>query len=344
MSTFRQVRVRETLLEVKGLSVAFDTPQGRIRAVDDVSFTLAEGETLGLVGESGSGKTVTSLAVMGLVPDPPGVIQGGKAVLKGVDLMQLSPRRMRRVRGAEISMIFQDPMTSLNPLLTVGRQLTEVLEVHAGTPKRDARRRAATALGEVGIPNPERRLDAYPHELSGGMRQRVMIAMALLMRPALLFADEPTTALDVTIQAQILDLMKGLQERHGMAIVLITHDLGVVAGTADRVNVMYAGKLVESADTRSLYRLPLHPYTRGLLASVPRLIGDTREKLFTIEGQPPDLTALPPGCAFAPRCTFRTEHCEHQEPQLAKVPGVRDPRDSACFETQTILRREEPAR
>ena len=263
--------MKERLLDVRDLSVRFHTEHGIVHAVEDVSFTLAEGETLGLVGESGSGKTVTSLALLGLLPSPPGRVERGQVLFRGRDLLTLPRAALRRLRGDQLAMIFQDPMTSLNPLLTVGRQLTEVVEVHRGTLRREARRLAARGLGDVGIPDPEAQLDAYPHELSGGMRQRVMIAMALMCDPAILFADEPTTALDVTIQAQILELLRELQARHGMAIVLITHDLGVVAGMADRVHVMYAGRLVETGATGELYARPLHPYTRGLLASVPTL-------------------------------------------------------------------------
>ena len=325
-----------TLLTVEELCVRFETDDGTVRAVERVSFTLEEGETLGLVGESGSGKSVTCLALMGLVPRPPGVVLGTRADFRGRDLLRLSREELRRLRGDRLAMIFQDPMTSLNPLLTIGRQLTEVLEVHRGTPHREARRAAAVALGDVGIPTPEQRLDAYPHELSGGMRQRVMIAMALLCRPAVLFADEPTTALDVTVQAQILELLRALQERHGTAIVLITHDLGVVAGTADRVHVMYAGRLVEGAETRALFARPLHPYTRGLLASVPSLSGDPDARLAAIAGQPPDLSALPPGCAFAPRCPLVVERCTRAVPPLAPLERAAD-RRSACFEAERLL-------
>jgi len=304
------------LLDVRDLSVRFDTFHGTVRAVDHVSFTLEESETLALVGESGSGKSVTNLAMMGLVPQPPGVIESGEVLFDGRDLLRLSPRELQRLRGKEISMIFQDPMTSLNPLLTVGEQLSEVLEVHLGLSRKEARLRCASAIGDVGIPDPESRLAQYPHELSGGMRQRVMIAMALLCDPRILIADEPTTALDVTIQAQILDLLTELQHQHGTAIILITHDLGVVAGQSDRVHVMYAGRLVETADVRDLYRAPLHPYTQGLLASVPR-IGDSGEgSLHSIPGQPPDLASLPAGCAFAARCERAQPECGREVPPL----------------------------
>jgi len=319
-----------SLLEIRDLGVRFETHHGSVRAVTELSYELDEGETLGLVGESGSGKSVSSLAVLGLIPQPPGVVDAGRVRFDGRDLLALSPKALRAIRGNEISMIFQDPMTSLNPLLTVGRQLTEVLEVHRGVGRREARRRCAEGLGDVGIPNPEARLDAFPHELSGGMRQRVMIAMALLCKPKLLFADEPTTALDVTIQAQILELMGDLRERHGMAIVLITHDLGVVAGMCDRVHVMYAGRLVEVAETRALFHDPQHPYTRGLLRSVPNLKSDPDERLASIDGSPPDLAALPGGCAFAPRCELRVERCQDSRPLLEPVGA--DDRRAACFE------------
>jgi oligopeptide transport system ATP-binding protein len=336
-------RAGASALEVRNLAVRFDTHQGSVRAVRDVSFSVEAGQTLGIVGESGSGKSVTSLAIMGLVASPPGVVESGQVLFDGQDLLRLPPRRMRRIRGGALSMIFQDPMTSLNPLLTVGRQLTEVLAVHEGLRGRKARARSAAKLGEVGIPDPESRLDAYPHELSGGMRQRVMIAMGLLCNPKVLIADEPTTALDVTIQAQILDLMKRLQREHGTAIVLITHDLGVVAGMCDAVQVMYAGRVVERATTDALFAKPCHPYTRGLLDSVPSLEGSPHERLSSIPGQPPDLAELPPGCAFAARCAYRQTRCEQEEPALeplrlepASPDGAR--RDSACFAVERLCR------
>jgi len=327
------------LLDVSDLRVRFETYHGTVRAVDGVSFSLDEGETLGLVGESGSGKSVTNLGIMGLVPSPPGVVEAGHILLDGRDLVQMSEAQLRGVRGNEVAMIFQDPMTSLNPLLTVERQLTEVLELHRNMTRAEARRAAARGLDEVGIPDPERRLDQYPHELSGGMRQRVMIAMGLLCEPKLLLADEPTTALDVTIQAQILELMKDLQERRGTAIILVTHDLGVVAGMADRVHVMYAGRLVETGPIGPLFKDPRHPYTRGLLQSVPRLTGDPDAALDSIPGQPPDLADLPPGCAFAPRCSFATPACELDRPRLDPEHGPEAPKDarsSACFETDNL--------
>ena len=322
-------------LDVCDLSVRFDTQHGNVQAVDSVSFRIEEGETLGLVGESGSGKSVSALAVMGLVPSPPGVVDADAIMLGDRDLMSFDDESLRRVRGKDMAMVFQDPMTSLNPLLTVGRQLTEVLEVHEGLSQREAFQRAAHGLGDVGIPAPEERMAAYPHELSGGMRQRVMIAMALLCNPKVLFADEPTTALDVTIQAQILELMKELQERHGTAILLITHDLGVVAGMSDRVNVMYAGRIVETADTAPLFDAPCHPYTQGLLGSIPDLTGVAGEDLYSIPGQPPDLAELPPGCAFAPRCERARDEC------TAAVPATLEPavdRLSACLDAELLAR------
>jgi len=328
--------LKAPVLEVKDLRVRFETHQGVVRAVDGISFALAPGEVLGVVGESGSGKSVTSLALMGLVPTPPGVVEASLLRVAGHDVLGLDARAMRRLRGKEIAMIFQDPMTSLNPLLTVERQLTEVLVQHEGLTRRAARVRAATALGEVGIPAPETRLDAYPHELSGGMRQRVMVAMALLLSPKVLIADEPTTALDVTIQAQILDLMKDLQRRRGTAIVLITHDLGVVAGMADRLQVMYAGRVVETGPVDEVFAHAMHPYTLGLLRSVPRLGGDPELRLEAIEGAPPDLAALPQGCAFAPRCPFVQPACRASTPALIPVLAGRT---SACFETAGLLPR-----
>ena len=322
------------LLDVKNLRVRFELHHGTVHAVDGVSFTLEEGETLGLVGESGSGKSVTNLALMGLIPSPPGVV-GAERILYGKrNLLKMSDQELRQIRGNEIAMIFQDPMTSLNPLLTIERQLTEVLMLHKGKTRREARVLSAKGLGDVGIPNPEGRLDAYPHELSGGMRQRVMIAMGLLCKPRILIADEPTTALDVTIQAQILELMKDLQKKHGMAIILVTHDLGVVAGMTDRINVMYAGRLAESAPTDELFARPQHPYTQGLLASVPTLGGDPDAELYSIPGSPPDLAALGPGCAYGPRCNLHKKSCDEQKPTLKvlKDTVTAAERRVACFE------------
>jgi len=304
------------LLDVRDLGVRFATPEGIVHAVDRVSLSIDCGETLGIVGESGSGKSATSLALMGLVPSPPGIVEARSIMFAGRDLLRATPREWRALRGREIAMVFQDPMTSLNPLMRIGRQLGEVLELHERCTRRDARRRSAQALEDVGIADPETRLDAFPHEMSGGMRQRVMIAMALLCKPKLLLADEPTTALDVTIQAQILELLKTMQARHGTAIVLITHSLGVVAGAADRVLVMYAGRIVEAASVRDLFKRALHPYTHGLLRSAPRVDGDVAARLSAIPGQPPDLARSIPGCSFAPRCAFTHARCEREKPEL----------------------------
>ena len=292
------------VLEVEDLVVRFETHQGTVRAVNGLSMALQPGETLGVVGESGSGKSVASLALLGLVPNPPGVVEAKRLKVVGQDVLRLDRRGLQQLRGKEIAMIFQDPMTSLNPLLTVERQLTEVLERHEGCSRREARKRAVAALSDVGIPAPETRLDSYPHQLSGGMRQRVMIAMALLCNPKVLVADEPTTALDVTIQAQVLELLKDLQRRHGTALLLITHDLGVVAGMADRLHVMYAGRVVEAGPAADVLTSPLHPYTQGLLRSVPRIRGPLGQRLDAIDGASPYLAALPAGCSFAPRCVF----------------------------------------
>ena len=322
------------LLDVKNLRVRFETHHGTVNAVDGVSFHLDEGETLGLVGESGSGKSVTNLALMGLIPSPPGVVTAESVRFDDKDLLRLPDEDLRKIRGNEIAMIFQDPMTSLNPLLTIDRQLTEVLQLHKGLSRAEARKLCVQGIGDVGIPNPESRLDSYPHELSGGMRQRVMIAMGLLCKPKLLIADEPTTALDVTIQAQILELMKDLQHKHGSAIILVTHDLGVVAGMTDRINVMYAGKLAETGPCNELFARPMHPYTKGLLASVPTLLGDPNDDLYSIPGSPPDLADLPSGCSFEPRCELATANCNVEPPTLKTIQdtetGVN--RRVACFE------------
>ncbi len=323
-----------TLLEVRNLSTQFATSGGVVRAVDDVSWDVQEGETVALVGESGCGKSVTALSIMRLVAAPAGRIVSGQVLFKGRDLLALSEEEMRRVRGREIAMVFQEPMSSLNPVLSIGRQLTEGLEIHLALAPARARQRAVELLGLVGIPDPERRLSQYPHQFSGGMRQRMMIAMALACNPSLVLADEPTTALDVTIQAQILELMKQLSRRLGVALLIITHNLGVVARYADRVNVMYAGKIVERGTARELYASPRHPYTLGLLRSVPRLDEPRRARLSPIEGQPPDLTRLPAGCSFAPRCAFQVERC------LAEVPPLRavgeDHHVSACWEAERL--------
>ncbi len=325
-----------TLLEVRNLTTEFSTSGGVVRAVDGVSWDVREGETVALVGESGCGKSVSALSVMRLVAAPAGRIVGGQVLFKGRDLLALSEEGMRRIRGREIAMIFQEPMTSLNPVLTIGRQLTEGLEIHLRMTPPEARARAAELLAMVGIPDPARRLAQYPHQFSGGMRQRMMIAMALACNPSLVLADEPTTALDVTIQAQILELMKDLSRRLGVAMLIITHNLGVVARYADRVNVMYAGRIVERGSARELYAEPRHPYTLGLLKSVPRLDEPRRARLQPIEGQPPDLTRLPPGCAFTPRCAFRVERCAAERPALVAVGG--EGHVTACWEAERLDR------
>ncbi len=316
----------ETVLEVDGLSTYFFTRGGVVKAVDDVSFTLAKGETLGIVGESGCGKSMTALSIMRLVPTPPGRIVAGSVRLNGVDLLELDESEMRDLRGNEVSMIFQEPMTSLNPVLTIGYQIAEALRLHQGMTKAQAMARAVEMLRIVRIPEPAQRAKEYPHQLSGGMRQRAMIAMALACNPKVLIADEPTTALDVTIQAQILDLIIDLKEQLGTAVILITHDLGVVAETAQRVIVMYAGRKVEECDVDGLFAEPLHPYTNGLLASVPRLAimsGEKEaERLTEIPGIVPALNELPAGCAFAPRCPFADAQCQAAYPPYEqKRPG-----------------------
>ncbi len=308
-----------TLLEVKDLRTQFFTQDGVVNAVNGISYTLDEGETLGIVGESGCGKSVGVMSLIRLIPMPPGRVVGGEVWFEGRDLLKLDDDEIRQVRGNRIAMIFQDPMTSLNPVLTIGRQIGEALELHMGMDKQQARQRSAELLSLVGIPGAEGRLDDYPHQFSGGMRQRVMIAMGLSCDPKLLIADEPTTALDVTIQAQIVELVKKLRDEIGMAIIWITHDLGVVAGLADRMIVMYAGFIVEEAAVKELYTNPRHPYTLGLLGSLPRLDEDRPERLRSIEGLPPDLIDLPPGCPFYARCTYRIERCQQENPPLHAV-------------------------
>lgn len=306
------------LLSVRNLRTVFSTEEGEVAAVDGISFDLHAGETLGIVGESGSGKSVTSLSIMRLIPSPPGRIASGEIIFNGEDLLKKSPAEMRKIRGNEISMIFQEPMTSLNPVFTIGDQIMEAIILHQKLNKKQARERAIEMLRLVGIPSPERRVDEYPHQLSGGMRQRVMIAMALSCNPKLLIADEPTTALDVTIQAQILELLQRLQKELGMAIILITHDLGVVAGMVDRVIVMYAGKIVEEAPVRDLFRAPKHPYSEGLLGSIPKL-HETQERLQAIEGVVPSPFNMPPGCRFHPRCRYAKPACSQIEPPLMEL-------------------------
>jgi len=307
------------ILDVQGLETTFKTPDGTVHAVNGVSFGLAESETLGVVGESGCGKSVTMLSVLGLISSPPGNVVAGKAVFNGKDLLKMPNEELRHVRGGQISMIFQDPMTSLNPVLTIGRQLEEPLMLHIGMTQKQASDRATELLEMVGIPKARERLGDYPHQYSGGMRQRVMIAMALSCSPQILIADEPTTALDVTIQAQIMDLVKRLRDELGMAIIWITHDLGVVAGLAQRVLVMYGGFIIEEAKVSDLYTNPSHPYTIGLLGSLPRLDEKQKTKLYSIEGSPPVLMQKPTSCPFAPRCRWAMERCWKENPALEPI-------------------------
>jgi len=322
------------LLEVKGLTTQFFTQDGIVHAVNGISYHLNEGETIAIVGESGSGKSVGVMSLLRLIPMPPGKIVAGEVWFQGRDLLQISDEAIRQIRGKHIAMIFQDPMTSLNPVLTIGYQLMEPLQLHMGMDKKQARKRAIELLEMVGIPGAAARLDAYPHQFSGGMRQRVMIAMGLACNPQVLIADEPTTALDVTIQAQIVELVKSLKEQIGMAIIWITHDLGVVAGLAERVLVMYAGQIVEEAEVHELYSDPHHPYTIGLLRSVPRLDMGKSKRLIPIEGLPPDLIDLPKGCPFAARCEYRTEKCEEENPPAEAISPTRR---VACWNWETVV-------
>ena len=303
------------LLDVQNLQTEFHTTEGIVKAVNGVSYTLEEGGILGIVGESGSGKSVSVLSLLQLLPSPPAYMKGGAAVFDGRDLMQMSKKEIRSIRGNQIAIIFQDPMSSLNPVLKIGKQIGEVLQLHLGMSESQARQRAIELLTHVGIPMAEQRVDQYPHQLSGGMRQRVMIALGLACNPRLLIADEPTTALDVTIQAQIINLVRKLQEETGMAVIWITHDLGVVAGLADKVVVMYSGHVVEYATVEDLFADTRHPYTLGLLASLPRIEEDEAE-LMTVRGTPPDLTNLPVGCPFAPRCDYVVDQCLAENPPL----------------------------
>ncbi|HET7055417.1 MAG TPA: ABC transporter ATP-binding protein [Thermomicrobiales bacterium] len=338
MKTFRD---GQPLLEVKDLRTQFMTQDGVVKAVDGVSFYVMPGETLGVVGESGSGKSMTGLSIMRLIPIPPGKIASGEVLLEGRDVLKMSDNDVRKIRGKEVAMIFQDPMTSLNPVLTISRQLGEAIQLHLGMSKEQARARSVDLLNMVGIPNAEKRLDQYPHQFSGGMRQRVMIAMALSCNPKLIIADEPTTALDVTIQAQILDLMRTLQSERDTGVILITHSMGVVAGMADRVQVMYAGHIVETASTEEIFANPRHPYTVGLMKSIPRLDATTKEKLEPIRGLPPDLIDLPDMCPFVPRCNYAREKCEQKNPPLLEVaPG----HFSACWFWDEVSMENEPPR
>ena len=316
------------LLEVKGLRTYFFGMDGTIKAVDGVSFDLYEGETLGLVGESGCGKSVCALSILRLIPNPPGEIVDGEIFFEGKDLLKLSNEEIRQVRGNRIAMIFQEPMTSLNPVLTIGRQLAEPLEVHRAMALKEALEKAKELLGKVQIADADKRISDYPHQFSGGMRQRAMIAMSMGCNPRLLIADEPTTALDVTVQAQLLELLKQLTRDYSMALMIITHNLGVVARYADRVNVMYAGKIVEKGSAHDIYENPLHPYTIGLMASVPLLDQDIKKKLVPIMGQPPNLANVPKGCAFHPRCNYVIDRCREETPQLTLVG---EKHEKACW-------------
>ncbi len=317
-----------SLLEVKDLKTYFYTDAGVVKAVDGVSYDLNQGETLGLVGESGCGKSVSALSILRLIAYPPGKIVGGEIFFEGKDLLKAPEEEIRDIRGNQIAMIFQEPMTSLNPVLTIGLQIGETLELHRKMDKKEAREESIRLLKMVGIPDPERRIDDYPHQFSGGMRQRVMIAMALSCNPKLLIADEPTTAVDVTIQAQLLEVVKELTSRLGTAVILITHNLGVVARHVNRMAVMYAGRIVEQGPATEVYAHPQHPYTIGLLASVPRLDKPRKERLVPIEGQPPNLISLPPGCSFLPRCSYRMEICSKERPELRQVG---DSHFTACW-------------
>mgnify|MGYP001074921183 FL=1 len=327
------------LLEVKNLVTRFYTEQGVVNAVNGISYRLAEGESLGIVGESGSGKTVGVMSLIGLIPSPPGRVENGEVNFHGRDLLKLRPAEIRHVRGREITMIFQDPMTSLNPVLTIGRQMTEGLKLHLGMNDTQARKRAIEMLDLVGLPGAEDRLNDYPHQFSGGQRQRIMIAMALSTNPSLLIADEPTTALDVTIQAQIVELIKELQEKLGMAIIWITHDLGVVARMVERLAVMYSGYIVEIGSVWDIYDKPAHPYTLGLLQSLPKVDARQQQRLASIEGLPPDLRQEFNHCPFAPRCPYVIDKCWEENPPL--MPTGRD-QQSACWRWETVV--EEPSR
>jgi len=316
------------ILQVRGLTTRFRTDRGELTAVDDVSFDVARGETVAIVGESGSGKSVTALSILRLIPSPPGRITADGVIFEGRNLLELDSASIRNIRGNKIAMIFQEPMSSLNPSLTVGLQVAEPINEHRRTPWAAALAKAAELISRVRIPDAQSRLASFPHQYSGGMRQRIMIAMSLGYAPSLILPDDPTTALDVTVQAQILDLLKQITQETGTALMLITHDLGVVARYADRVIVMYGGRIVEAAPARELYKNPRHPYTVGLLTSVPRLDGDTRRRLIPIDGQPPDLARLPAGCAFAPRCRAAIARCHSERPKLASVSPTHQ---KACF-------------
>ena len=326
----------ERVLEVKELRTYFYTDEGVVKAVDGLSYHVKKGECVGLVGESACGKSVSAMSVLRLIPYPPGVIEGGEIVFKGEDLLQVSEERMREIRGNRIAMVFQEPTTSLNPVLTIGRQISESLELHRGIDKASARSESIKLLQLVGIPDPERRIKDHPHQFSGGMQQRIMIAMALSCDPELLIADEPTTSLDVTVQAQLLEIIANLRSELGTAVIIITHNLGVVARYVDRVNVMYAGNLVETGPTETIYAEPKHPYTLGLLASVPRLDRRMTENLRVIRGLPPNMAHLPEGCCFAPRCDYAMAECREERPVLERVG---EDHYRACFYDAGKLKR-----
>ncbi|MGI5402693.1 ABC transporter ATP-binding protein [Streptomyces sp. CA-135486] len=321
------------LLEVRDLHVEFRVRDGVANAANGVNYTVEEGQTLAVLGESGSGKSVTAQAVMGILDIPPGRVTGGEVLFKGQDLLKLKEKERRKIRGAQMAMIFQDALSSLNPVLSVGDQLGEMFTAHRGMSRKDARAKAVELMERVGIPGAKERVGQYPHQFSGGMRQRIMIAMALALEPSLIIADEPTTALDVTVQAQVMELLAGLQDELNMGLILITHDLGVVADVADRIAVMYAGRIVETAPVHDIYKSPAHPYTKGLLASIPRLDQKGRE-LYAIKGLPPNLMHIPPGCAFHPRCPLAQDVCRTDEPPLYEVSKERG---SACHFWQEVL-------
>jgi len=323
----------EKILEVKDLRTYFYTEDGEVRAVDGLTYNVKRGESVGLVGESACGKSVSALSIMRLIPYPPGIIVGGEVIFNGQDLLQISETEMRHIRGNQIAMIFQEPMTSLNPVLTIGRQVSESLELHRGMDKKAAAEEVVKLLKLVSLPDVEKRVGDYPHQFSGGMQQRIMIAMALSCNPELLIADEPTTSVDVTVQAQLLELIGNLRDQFGTSVIIITHNLGVVARYVDRVNVMYAGRLVETAPTDVLYSEPKHPYTLGLLASVPRLDLARKRKLSVIDGLPPNLARVPKGCAFCPRCYFAIDRCREERPELEEVE---ENHYSACFRSGEV--------
>ena len=327
----------EKVLEIKNLRTYFYIQEGELKAVDGLSYYINKGESVGLVGESACGKSVSALSIMRLIPYPPGIIVGGEIIFQGKDLMQASEAEMRHIRGNNIAMVFQEPTTSLNPVLTVRRQISEALELHRGMKKKESTQETVRLLKLVGIPDPEKRANDYPFQFSGGMQQRIMIAMALSCNPALLICDEPTTSLDVTVQAQLLEIIDDLRARFGTSVIIITHNLGIVARYVDRVNVMYAGKMVETAPTEELYERPCHPYTIGLLASVPRLDVSKKKQLRMIEGLPPNLAHLPGGCSFHPRCEFAMPRCKVEFPPLEKVG---DNHYRACFAELSKLKKQ----